>query len=85
MITKYQFTYAKYILVIPLNQAKDYQCDEFSKSLYPPNNEVVGGYIGFRPSVHLSVHPLMQFHWETLWLGMTQCSAKIDVCIKTLL
>ena len=25
--------------------------------LYPPHNEVVGGYIGFTPSVHLSVRP----------------------------
>ena len=25
--------------------------------LYPPNNEVVGGYIGFTPSVRSSVHP----------------------------
>ena len=25
--------------------------------LYPPNNEVVGGYIGFTPSVHPSIRP----------------------------
>ena len=25
--------------------------------LYPPNNEVVGGYIGFTPSVRPSVRP----------------------------
>ena len=27
----------------------------FTELLYPPNNEVVGGYIGFTPSVRLSV------------------------------
>ena len=29
----------------------------FQQWLYPPNNEVVGGYIGFTPSVRLSVRP----------------------------
>ena len=36
----------------------DYLYSEIAlKLLYPPNNEVVGGYIGFTPSVCPSVRP----------------------------
>ena len=34
-----------------------YAPSQWETSLYPPNNEVVGGYIGFTPSVCPSVRP----------------------------
>ena len=30
---------------------------DYQEEIYPRHNEVVGGYIGFTPSVHPSVHP----------------------------
>ena len=36
------------------------ECSIISNLLYPPNNEVVGGYIGFTPSVCPSVRPFVR-------------------------